>query len=171
MIFRYQHQGQIHTVQIEAFSDQEYHIRIEDREYRVQASAWSDHVRRLLTEQETHIAYSAADSRRHWIQLDGEAPVVLQTAEAKSQRRARGTGGHAHLNAQMPGQVVDVLVTAGDRVSAGQVVVLLEAMKMEIRITAPYDGVVEQVYVAKGDVVERDQSLIDIAAAAEATSD
>src|SRR5690606_1000272 len=111
------------------------------------------------------------DSRRHWIQLDGEAPVVLQTAEVKSHRRARGAGGHAHLNAQMPGQVVDVLVTAGDRVSAGQVVVLLEAMKMEIRITAPYDGVVEQVYVAKGDVVERDQSLIDIAEAAETASD
>lgn len=170
MIFRYQHQGQIHTVQIDALSDGEYQVRIEDREYRVQASSWSDHVRRLLIDQRTHIAYSASDNRRRWVQLDGEAPVMLQTAEAQSQRRVRGTGGHAHLNAQMPGQVVDVLVTAGDQVSAGQVVLLLEAMKMEIRITAPYDGVVEQVYVAKGDVVERDQSLIDIAAS-ETSSD
>ncbi len=162
MIFRYQHQGQIHTVQIEALSDEEYQIRIEDREYHVQASAWSDHVRRLLIDQQTHTAYTAADRRRHWVQLDGQAPVVLQTAEAQSQRRTRGTGGHAHLNAQMPGQVVDVLVAAGDAVSSGQVLLLLEAMKMEIRIHAAQDGVVKKLLVKQGQTVEREQALIEI---------
>ncbi len=165
MIFRYQHQGQAYTVQIEVISEAVYQIRIEDREYHVQASDWSEHVRRLLVDGQKHIASTAADQRVRWIQLDGASPVALQTAEPQSQRRARGTGGPAQLNAQMPGQVVDVLVAVGDRVKAGQVVALLEAMKMEIRVTAPYDGLVEQVYVAKGDVVERDQSLIDMTAA------
>jgi biotin carboxyl carrier protein len=62
----------------------------------------------------------------------------------------------------MPAQVADVLVSAGDGVTIGQPLLILEAMKMEMRVTAPHDGVVTQVFVARGDVVERDQQLIDI---------
>ncbi|NOG48992.1 MAG: acetyl-CoA carboxylase biotin carboxyl carrier protein subunit [Chloroflexi bacterium] len=57
----------------------------------------------------------------------------------------------------MPGQVVDVLVKAGQTVTAGQPLIVLEAMKMEIRIGAPTDGIVREVLVKKGDVVDRDQ--------------
>jgi biotin carboxyl carrier protein len=61
----------------------------------------------------------------------------------------------------MPGRVLDVLVQAGDRVHQGDTLVLLEAMKMELRIQAPADGEVARVLVTPGQVVERGQLLID----------
>ena len=69
------------------------------------------------------------------------------------------TGG---LTAPMPGEVLDVLATAGDVVTAGQAMVVLEAMKMEHRMTAPFDGTVAEVWVAPGDQVDNGAVLMVI---------
>ena len=59
----------------------------------------------------------------------------------------------------MPGNVLDVLVAVGAKVSAGDAVVLLEAMKMENEIVAPCDGTIKQLLVSKGSTVDTDQIL------------
>ena len=64
------------------------------------------------------------------------------------------------LDAPMPGRVVEVRVAVGDTVVAGQLLVVLEAMKMEHRITAPSDGVVTKVSVAAGEQVELGTTLL-----------
>ena len=62
----------------------------------------------------------------------------------------------------MHSQVVKVLVNEGDSVTLGQTLVLLEAMKMEMRITAPQDGRVVKLLCKAGDIVERGQPLIEL---------
>jgi 3-methylcrotonyl-CoA carboxylase alpha subunit len=61
----------------------------------------------------------------------------------------------------MPAMVRQVLVIAGDVVSRGDALVVLEAMKMEQRMTAPRDGVVKSVNCAAGQSVERGQVLVE----------
>ncbi|MBK8035170.1 MAG: acetyl-CoA carboxylase biotin carboxyl carrier protein subunit [Chloroflexi bacterium] len=62
----------------------------------------------------------------------------------------------------MPGQVRELLAAEGDAVERGQPILLLEAMKMEIRVTAPIAGTVKRLLVKAGDVVERGQRLAEI---------
>jgi propionyl-CoA carboxylase alpha chain len=62
--------------------------------------------------------------------------------------------------ARMPGKVIDVRVAVGDAVTAGQTLVVLEAMKMEHPMTAPYDGVVTAVHVGVGDQVVSGAALL-----------
>ncbi len=64
------------------------------------------------------------------------------------------------LTAPMPGQVTGVLVKAGDRVAAGDPLIVLEAMKMEYTITAPQAAVVDTVNYAVGDQVEEGTELL-----------
>jgi len=64
------------------------------------------------------------------------------------------------LTAPMPGNVVDTFVTAGDEVEEGQLLLILEGMKMEHRITAPEAGSVKELLVAKGDQVDNGQVLV-----------
>jgi 3-methylcrotonyl-CoA carboxylase alpha subunit len=64
------------------------------------------------------------------------------------------------LTAPMPGSIVDVLVSAGQRVDKGQPLMILEAMKMEHTIAAPADGVVAQVLFGRGDQVKEGEELI-----------
>jgi propionyl-CoA carboxylase alpha chain len=72
------------------------------------------------------------------------------------------TGTTGGLVAPMPGVVLEVRCAAGDRVGAGQTLVVLEAMKMEHRIDAPADGVVGAVEVTAGQHVENGAVLLVI---------
>ena len=82
------------------------------------------------------------------------------------ERIEAGASSDEHLGglvAPMPGVVLDVLVSAGQSVEAGQTLMILEAMKMEHRIVAPRDGTVEHVHVGVGDQVDNAQLLVTLA--------
>jgi biotin carboxyl carrier protein len=66
------------------------------------------------------------------------------------------------INAPMPGTIVDVMVKAGDKVEKGQVLLLLEAMKMENEIMAPRDAVIAGVHVSKGASVNSGELMITL---------
>ncbi|MEW5891705.1 MAG: sodium-extruding oxaloacetate decarboxylase subunit alpha [Pseudomonadota bacterium] len=82
-----------------------------------------------------------------------------QAATAKDRPRPSRPG---HVTTAMPGTIVDVLVKTGQKVSAGDGVLVIEAMKMENEIQAPVSGTVVAIHVAKGEAVTPDQVLIDI---------
>jgi biotin carboxyl carrier protein len=62
----------------------------------------------------------------------------------------------------MPGQVRAILIAVGDEVSSGDPLLILEAMKMEMRILAPQSGKISKINCALGDVVARGQLLIEL---------
>lgn len=64
------------------------------------------------------------------------------------------------VRAPMPGKVLEILVAVGDSVTAGQAVLRVEAMKMEVDLTAPFDGVVVAVDAEVGTIVDPEQALM-----------
>ncbi|MBI5018147.1 MAG: pyruvate carboxylase subunit B [Deltaproteobacteria bacterium] len=90
------------------------------------------------------------------------APQPAPPAPAPAPRAAPAAVGKGSLLSPMPGMVVEYLVKPGDAVKAGDVVVILEAMKMENGLEAPVDGVVGETFFAKGDSVPKDAVLLTI---------
>ncbi|MEO8431086.1 MAG: biotin/lipoyl-containing protein [Acidobacteriota bacterium] len=86
--------------------------------------------------------------------------------ERTDERRRRGPDHAGGLLAPMPGRVRRVMVEAGDVVTRGQILLVLEAMKMEHAIRSPQDGTVVRLGFAEGDLVEAGAPLVEIAAAA-----
>ena len=94
-------------------------------------------------------------------QKPAEAPATeAPKAEVKAEEKVAVTGNT--INAPLPGRVISIKVKVGDKVSAGQEVVILEAMKMENSISTDYAGTVVEVLVAEGDNVQSDAAMIMI---------
>ena len=96
---------------------------------------------------------------------DGEVVVfdagetLVFTPRPPIKDAAHASGGDGAIRAPMPGKVVAVAVSVGDKVSRGQALLTLEAMKMEHALTAPFDGEVESISVSVGDQVSEGVSL------------
>jgi biotin carboxyl carrier protein len=105
-------------------------------------------------------AVDAGDLR--WVFLDGDVHLVEIDAPRPARARAAGGAAAEALSAPMPATVVKVLATAGQAVSRGEVIVLLEAMKMELPLRAPHDAVVRAVRCAAGDLVQAGVTLVEL---------
>lgn len=91
------------------------------------------------------------------------APAPAPAPAAPAAAPAPVPAGGQTVTAPMPGNILKVNVTAGQAVKAGQVLCVLEAMKMENEIMAPCDGKVAQVLVSKGATVDTDAPLVTLA--------
>jgi biotin carboxyl carrier protein len=115
----------------------------------------------LLIDNQRVTAYVSADGAKRWVTVNGQTLMLTKPA-AGAKRRGSGHDHGSGLVAPMPGLVRSVNIVEGDVVVKGQTLLLLEAMKMEIRIQAPMDGVITALKVKAGQTVEREQILAEI---------
>lgn len=100
-----------------------------------------------------------------WVHAGGRTFVLRRVLSGAS--GSATVDGGLNLRAPMPGQVRSVAVEAGQAVQMGQVLLTLEAMKMEIRIQAPRAARVARLAVREGESVEREQLLVELEPEAE----
>ena len=106
--------------------------------------------------------------------VSGSERWVAAGADAFSHRLAElvvegaAAGSDGALEAPMPGSVLSVRVGPGDAVAEGDVLVVVESMKMELTLVAPHDATVSEVLVAEGEQVTQGQALVELEAAEEA---
>ena len=163
MEYRYQFGGETKTIRLER-TDETYRVSIDGvsaREVRVTHVA--DGVLELDMGNVKRRVHVAREGQTRYVAL-GSDVYELQRVERSASRKgyAHGDVGADSLIAAMPGQVVSVSVKEGDEVAHGQTLVILEAMKMKLRVTAPHAGRVQRVLVTQGQVVERGQLLVEM---------
>ncbi len=90
------------------------------------------------------------------------APAAAAPAPAPAAAPAPAVGAGEKVTAPMPGTILDVKVSQGASVSKGDVIMVLEAMKMENDIVAPCDGSVTSIVVKKGDSVQSGDTLATV---------
>ena len=90
------------------------------------------------------------------------APVAPAAAPAAPAPAAGPVAAGTKVDSPLPGNILDIKVTAGQAVKEGDVLVIIEAMKMENEVAAPCDGVVKQIVTSKGAVVATGDTLLVI---------
>ena len=114
---------------------------------------------------EIHPVRVAREGDRVFVACGGAVYEVRRDVPAAARERRAGGGEHgAGLLAPMPGRVRKTLVRPGEKVAKGDVVLVLEAMKMEHAIRAPQDGIVTRLDHRDGDLVEAGTVLAEITA-------
>jgi biotin carboxyl carrier protein len=117
---------------------------------------------RYLVEQDstTKVAYAVSSGRETWVFLDGR--VYLVGSSATTRAHAAATDDADALAAPMPATVVRIDVSPGQTVTKDSLLVMLEAMKMELPIRAPRDGRVTAIHCRAGEIVQPGVPLLEI---------
>lgn len=155
-----EHNSQTYTVDL-ILSGKSYRAVMGDKLVDIQILRAANGRLDLLIDGERFTVYVSTENARRWVTVNGQTCVL--TRQSAARRSAGGTHHTAgELTAPMPGQIRAVNVREGEAVTRGQTLMILEAMKMEIRIQAPMDGVVKTLAVQQGQTVEREQPLITV---------
>ena len=109
----------------------------------------------------THHVDAAAIDGDVWTAVDGVVAVVPAAPAPGGRRRSKAAAGHG-LEAPMPATVTRIVASVGQKVGAGDVLVLLEAMKMELAIRAPHEGTVKRIACEAGAIVQPGVPLVEL---------
>ena len=107
------------------------------------------------------LAYAVKDKRRVWVFIEGRT-YVIDGDDRDSGARAHSTDDQMALSAPMPATVVAITATPGQDVAAGDLLVMLEAMKMELPIRAPRAGRVKALACREGELVQPGVPLVEM---------
>lgn len=158
--------GEEHEVELQP-RDGDYRIRLGDEWYDVGVERMGrGDAFTLILSGYTYRVLGETTSAGENVLVDGKRiPVVIETKQQALRRELAARSGKKQegeqsINSPMAGAIVEVLVAVDEEVKKGQVMVIVEAMKMNNEIRAQHDGLVKAVYVKKGDRVEQGAALL-----------
>ncbi len=146
----------------------EHHIRIGDRLMQVDFESVSGQpVFSLILDGRSYESFVYQGEEDWDVLLRGRQYQVKVEDEREKRLKAAAGGGVAeggeyHLKAPMPGLVVAILVEEGQPVKKGQVMLILESMKMQNELKSPRDGVMGRIRVKAGESVEQKQAMLSV---------
>ena len=144
------------------------HVNVNGKLYEVDFESVSGQpVYSLILDGKSHESYIARGDENWQVLLRGRLyPITVEDEREKRLRAAAGgsvaESGEFILKAPMPGLVVAVPVSEGQQIKKGQVILILESMKMQNELKAPRDGTVQRVKVKAGESVEQKQTLLSV---------
>ena len=159
--------GHRYKAMIVSNSDEQYIIRFSEHEYNTRLVKSDKHYC-LSLDGEEHTVFIGVDvSGRFMVNYCGfdfvvERPDMALTGEDTFSGTGNLNNDPGNIVSPMPGKVLKINVSAGEKVKKGQVLMVVEAMKMENNILSPADGVVDKLLVNEGDMVDGSSRLIHI---------
>ncbi len=146
----------------------EKHVSVDGKIYEIDFESVSGQpVYSLIVDGRSHESYIYQGEENWQVLLRGRLYPVTVEDEREMRLRAAAGGrvaetGEFHLRAPMPGLVVAVPVTEGQEVKKGEVILILESMKMQNELKAPRDGTIGRIRVRPGESVEQKQTLLSV---------
>ena len=159
MFINYEHGNHVYNVSIER-RDDHYFITYNNTEYRVEAEETKPGQLKIKIGDRLIKSVITEGDKEKYVFVDGGVfkvkPVELTGAKKKKKKE-----GDLSLSSPISGKVVNVKVKNGDSVKKGDILMVIEAMKMEYLIRAPFDGKVKKVNFKEKDQIEIGQITVD----------
>jgi acetyl/propionyl-CoA carboxylase alpha subunit len=160
MIYRLESTGQVYEISLERQGNG-FLATIDGQRYAFEVLETRPGEYSLRFEGRPIRVYWAHQGEVRWVALEG-CTYELHKPTGRERGHSSAAPSSSVLRAPMPAQVRAVLVSEGNLVEGGQTLMLLEAMKMEIKLQAPRRGRIARLPVQEGQAVDRDQVLIEL---------
>jgi biotin carboxyl carrier protein len=153
---------------VNRISNNEYLIKIQDKEHRLQILNISSSGMEFVLDNHFHsVNYLENQTAEMKIVVDG-VPLTINMHTKLDEIVYRNTGGAdvgsapINLRSQIPGKVVSIEVTVGDKVKKGDIVCVLESMKMQVSVKSHKDGEIKNLKIKEGNSVNKNDILAEI---------
>ena len=160
MFINYEHENNVYQVGIERRGNK-FFITYDNTEYQVEVEEVTPGHLKIKVGDRLIKAVVTEGEKEKYVFIDGEIfkvkPIPL-TGRKVSAKKDDG-----ELTSPISGRVTKVSVKEGSKVKKGDILVVIEAMKMEYLIRAPYDGVVKKIYVKEKEQIEIGQQTVEVA--------
>jgi biotin carboxyl carrier protein len=159
MFINYEHENNVYNVSVERRKNQ-YFVTYDNTEYKVEADEIKPgHLKIKLGDRVIKCVITKGDKDK-FVFVEGDVFKVRNielTGTKKTKKKDEG-----NLNSPISGKVVGIKVKDGDKVKKGDVLMIIEAMKMEYLIRAPYNGKVKKVNFKEKDQIEIGQNTVEV---------
>jgi len=158
MFINYEHENHVYNVTTER-RDKYYFITYDNTEYKVEAEEIKPGQLKIKVGDRLIKAVITEGNKQKFVFVDGDV-FKVKPIELTGKRKKKKDDGD--LSSPISGKVVNVKVKNGDNVKKGDVLMVIEAMKMEYLIRSPYNGKVKKVNFKEKDQIEIGQNTVDL---------
>ncbi|OGF67024.1 MAG: hypothetical protein A2Y62_10725 [Candidatus Fischerbacteria bacterium RBG_13_37_8] len=162
MEFEFEIKGQPHKIIMEQKEGKTF-IESSDKKVEIDYKEISENCFSLLIGQESYTIYHARSKEKLYVSIQGEEYIIEPIKKAKG-KIGIDLPEHAEniIFAPMPGKILKISVKEGDKVRKKQSLLIVEAMKMEHDVRAPFEAIVAKVYFSEGQMVDTDSPILEL---------
>ncbi|MCK4357425.1 MAG: biotin/lipoyl-binding protein [Candidatus Cloacimonetes bacterium] len=162
MEYKFIHLDKTHPVKLEKIDDS-YRVIIDDKDiYEINDVITQPNIISFKVKDKLHNVYLTKDKGKTYLSVDGEY-YIFELEKGKNTRTKAGVQQKGNsVSSPMPGLIVKVPVSIGDKVSSGTILAIVEAMKMQNELQAPCDGVVKKINFKEGEQVDAMQVIVEL---------
>jgi 3-methylcrotonyl-CoA carboxylase alpha subunit len=161
MFINYEHENHVYSVAIEQRKDI-YYVTYDNTEYKISAEEIKPGHLKILIGDRLIKSIVTESEKEKFVFLDGKVFKVKPIELTGRKKRKKKEAGESDLDSPISGKIVSLKVRKDSKVKKGDVLIVIEAMKMEYLIRAPYDGIISKVYFKENDQIEIGQKTIEI---------
>ncbi len=155
-----------YKVSVKEIEANKFEVTIDDKSYAVDTQLTEISVYSLLVNGKSYETDVDYQDGTYNVLTEGDLFKIEVIDELKKKMLERRGGGAVEgkqiIKSEMPGAIIDVKVNVGDEVKEGDVLLILEAMKMQNEIKSPKDGEVKEIFVKAGENIEADAKMVVI---------
>jgi biotin carboxyl carrier protein len=162
MEYKFIHKEEKHTIKLEKKQDFYTVVIDQDKCYTITDFAVQKNILSFTLDNKLIHVYFAEDNDRKFLSIDGNY-FVLESEKKKTASASEAISLKENsVSSPMPGLLIKVPVSIGDKVKAGTILAVIEAMKMQNELRAPCDGVVSKINFTEGDQVDALQVIVEL---------
>jgi len=161
MFVNYEHKNHVYSVTIE-HRENDYFITYDNTEYKATAEEIKPGHLKINVGDRLVKAIVTEGEKEKFVFIDGNVFKVKPVELTGRKKKRKQVSDKSELDSPISGKIVNLKVKKGDIVKKGDVLIVIEAMKMEYLIRAPYNGVVKKIHFKEDDQVEIGQTTIEV---------
>jgi biotin carboxyl carrier protein len=161
MFINYEHENHVYKVTIERRNDN-FFVTYDNTEYKVTAEEIEQGHLKIKVGDRVIKSVVTEGEKEKFVFIDGSVFKVKPVELTGRTKKRKKEAGESDLDSPISGKIVQVKVKKGDTVKKGDVLIVIEAMKMEYLIRSPFNGNVAKIHFKENDQIEIGQKTVDI---------